>query len=108
MIAALVQGTLAGDPAERSAANGSPFWTANLRVPAGAESMFLGLATFDAIAGARLMKLSKGSALAATGVFEQTAWQDKEGNERAGWRLTASEILSVNQARKRRTEEPAA
>lgn len=37
---------------------------------------------------------------------ERTTWTAKDGSERSGWRLTAAEILSVHQARKRRETEP--
>lgn len=101
MIGALLQGDLASDPVERVASNGKPYWTANARIPAGGDSIFVGISTFDAMAGERMMKLAKGSPFAAVGAMEATAWQSKDGEERKGWRLTATEILSVYQARKR-------
>lgn len=102
MIAALVNGTLAADPVPRTTANGTPFWTATLRIPAGEDSLFVGVATFSETAGERLMRLAKGAALAAAGTLEQTTWTDKAGAERTGWRMTAAEILTVYQARKKR------
>lgn len=102
MIGALIQGDLSADPVERVASNGKLFWTVAVRVPAGAEVLFVGLTTFSETAGARLMKLSKGAAVAAAGTLESSAWTDRDGNERKGWRLTATEVLSVYQARKRR------
>jgi single-stranded DNA-binding protein len=102
MIGALIQGALVGDPTERITANGKPFWTATMRVAAGSDSLFVGLATFDTKAGERLMRLTKGAALAAAGTLEPHSWTDREGKERSGWRLTATEVLSVHQARKRR------
>lgn len=109
MIGALIQGALASDPVARRTSGGSTFWTANLRVPAGAEALFVGLATFDETAGARLMQLAKGSGIAATGTLESNTWTARDGSERRGWRLTANEILSVYQARKlsRRGDEGA-
>jgi single-stranded DNA-binding protein len=101
MIAALVQGTLAADPVERATSAGKPYWTANVRVPAGGDALFIGLATFEPVAGERLMRLAKGAAVAATGALEQSSWRGKDGEERTGWRLTAHEVLSVHQARKR-------
>lgn len=102
MIAAMIQGELSADPMERIASNGKPFWTVTVRVAAGAEVLFVGLTTFSETAGARLIKLSKGAAIAATGPLESSVWTDREGNERKNWRLTAIEVLSVYQARKRR------
>ncbi len=104
MIAALVQGTLAADPTERTTREGKPFVTANLRVPAGAEVLFIGIATFDRTAGERLAKLRKGATVAAAGTLEATEWA-KDGETRKGWRLTATEILTVYAARKRRDTE---
>jgi single-stranded DNA-binding protein len=90
------------DPVARTAANGKPFWTASVRVPAGSEALFVGLTTFSETAGERLMRLHKGSAVAAAGTLEPTAWTGKDGEERRGWRLTASEVLTVYEATKRR------
>jgi single-stranded DNA-binding protein len=107
MIGALIQGELIADPQARTASNGKPFWTVTVRVPAGPEALFVGVTTFSESAGERLAKLHKGSALAAAGVLEPTSWTGRDGEERRGWRLTASEVLSVHQARKRREPEGA-
>lgn len=105
MIAALVQGALVGDPQQRTTRTGNPFWTANLRVPAGDDAIFVGLTVFSQTAGARLMALHKGSAIAAAGTLELRQWTTSEGAERSDWRLTADEVLSVYSARKRREVE---
>ena len=102
MISALIKGELASDPTERTTANGARFWTATVRVSAGPETLFVSLATFSESAGERLAVLRKGSALAATGTLEQTAWVGKDGTSRAGWRLTAGEVLTVYSASKKR------
>jgi single-stranded DNA-binding protein len=102
MISALIKGELASDPTERTTANGARFWTANVRVSAGPETLFVSLTTFSESAGERLAVLRKGSALAATGTLEQTAWVGKDGASRGGWRLTAGEILTVYAASKKR------
>ncbi len=102
MIGALIAGELSAEPAERTASNGNPYWTASARVAAGSESVFVSIATFDAKAGERLMALHKGSSLAAVGTLEANNWTDKTGVERKGWRLLVHEILSVYQTRKRR------
>ena len=105
MIGALIQGELAAEPTARTASNGKPYWTVTVRVPAGSEAIFVGVTTFSETAGERLMKLHKGSALAAAGVLEPTSWTGKDGEERRGWRLTASEVLSVHQARRKRDDD---
>lgn len=106
MIEALTTGELISDPQERTARTGKSFWTATLRVPAGNESILIGLTTFSETAGSRLAQMHKGAKIAAVGTLEQYVWTGREGDERKGWRLTAAEILSVHQARKRRQTEP--
>ncbi len=105
MIGAIVQGELIADPVQRTASNGSPFVTATLRVPAGAEALFVGIAAFETEAADRLAKLCKGSTVAAAGTLEANEWMTREGETRKGWRLTAVEVLTAHQARKRRREE---
>lgn len=105
MIAAMVSGTLAGDPLERASAKGTRYATASVRCSVGTESIFIGVAAFDDDVIARLMRLSKGSPITAAGKLELNAWTDREGRERRDWRLTASEILSPYQAKKRRSSE---
>jgi len=102
MIGALLIGELSAEPVERTASNGRPFWTATMRVPTGTEALFVGLSTFSETAGERLMKLHKGSAVAAAGALEPTEWEGKDGETRKGWRLTASEVLTVYESAKRR------
>lgn len=104
MIAALIQGTLVADPVERTSTNGRSFWTVSVRVPAGDDTLFIGLGTFSETAGARLMNLAKGASISAVGSMEQSTWTDRDGNVRTGWRLAATEVLSVHQARKKRRE----
>jgi single-stranded DNA-binding protein len=102
MMGALLTGELSTEPVERTAANGKPYWTATVRVPTGTDALFVGVSTFNATAGERMMKLHKGSALAAVGTMEPTEWARKDGEPRKGWRLTASEVLTVYEATKRR------
>lgn len=102
MIAALMQGTLAADPVERTTREGKPFTTANVRVAAGADALFIGIAAFDRTAAERLAQMRKGGTVAAVGVLEQTAWTAKDGAERTGLRLTASEVLTAYAATKKR------
>jgi len=102
MIAAMIQGQLVAEPVEPTTASGSRFVTATARVAAGVEAMFVGIATFDAAACARLAKLRKGSSVAAAGMLETTAWTATDGTQRTGWRLTANEVLTLGEARRRR------
>lgn len=104
MISALIVGELVTEPISRATSKGAPYVTASMRVPAGIEALFVGVATFDRTAGDRLAKLHKGASLAAAGTLEATEWE-KDGETRRGWRLTATEILTVYAARKRRETE---
>lgn len=105
MIAALIQGTLVRDPVERTTSKGKPYTTVQVRVPAGDEVLFVGVAAFDATGAARLAQMKQGGTVAVAGTLETTTWAGKDGDERKGWRLTATEVLSVYQARKRREVE---
>lgn len=102
MIGANVYGTLTADPIERQTQAGKPFVTATLRVAAGSDALFIGVAAFDPTAAARLMQMRKGGVVAACGVLEQTSWTAKDGESRTGWRLTASEVLTAYAATKKR------
>jgi single-stranded DNA-binding protein len=108
VIAALVQGVLVGDPVRRTSAKAGDFATATLRVAVGSESIFIGVATFSESAAERLLSMAKGAAIAAVGTLELNAWVDRDGQDRRDWRLTATEILTVHQARRRREREEAA
>ncbi len=108
MIEALIQGTLASDPQERQTRDGKPFYTCSLRVSAGeGDALFMSLTSFSQMAGERLVSLQKGANLAAVGRLEQYSFMSKDGSERNGWRLTASEIMSVYKARKRGSSKDA-
>lgn len=104
MIGAIVTGTLVGDPVERQTRDGKPFVTATARVAAGEDAIFVGLAAFNETAAARLLQMRAGGAVSACGVLEQTHWTGKDGAERTGWRLTASEVLTAYAAAKKRRE----
>lgn len=108
VIAALLIGELSSDPIARTSANGNQFATANLRVPAGGSAQFVGLAVFDRTAAEKLMRLRKGDACAATGALTANVWTAKDGTERSGWRITATQILSVYEATKRRKADAGA
>jgi single-stranded DNA-binding protein len=102
MIGAVVTGTLVADPVERTTSKGSRFVTATLRVAAGEDAIFVGLAAFDATAADRLAQMRKGGVCSACGVLEQTSWTTKDGEGRTGWRLTANEVMTAYAATKKR------
>jgi len=102
VIGAVVAGTLVADPVERTTQAGKPFTTATLRVPAGEDAVFVGVAAFEPAAAARLIQMKKGGTVAACGVLEVNNWTTQAGEARTGWRLTASEVLTAYAATKKR------
>jgi len=104
MIGGLISGVLTADPVERQTQAGKPFTTATLRVPAGEDALFIGVAAFEPTAAARLARMKKGGSVAACGVLEQTSWTTQAGETRTGWRLTASEVLTAYGATKKRRQ----
>lgn len=104
MISALISGTLVADPVERTTREGKTFVTATARVAAGEDAIFVGIAAFERTAAERLAQMRKGGDVAACGVLEQNTWTAKDGTERTGWRLTASEVLTAYAATKKRRQ----
>jgi single-stranded DNA-binding protein len=102
MISALAQGELIADPKQRLTASGKAFATGTVRVGAGPESVLIGIAAFSETAAASLGRLKSGDTLAASGVLELNIWQDREGKERRDWRVTATQIMTLYEATKRR------
>ncbi|MFT3804961.1 MAG: single-stranded DNA-binding protein [Burkholderiaceae bacterium] len=100
----MILGELIADPVQRTSSAGRIFATATVRTGAGGESILVGVSTFSESAAAKLLELRKGDSLAATGPFESNRWTDRDGNERQGWRLTASQILTTYEAGKRRNK----
>ncbi|MCC7414278.1 MAG: single-stranded DNA-binding protein [Gammaproteobacteria bacterium] len=102
MIGAVVSGTLVGDPVERTTRTGARYVTVTVRVPAGDDAQLIGVAAFDQRAAERLMQMRAGGAVSACGVMEPTRWTGRDGAERTGWRMTASEIMTAYGAGQRR------
>ena len=91
MMRALVTGFGVSDPVKRTTKTGGDFVTASMRDGAHLVS----LTAFHEELVERLMRLHRGDSLAAAGAFEPTAWTDKTGAERHGFRLTVSSILTL-------------
>jgi len=103
----LAQGSLTGDPQERTSATGKPLVTCLLRVPIdGEESMLASLISLDATACKVLMRLHKGDPVSVAGQGKLTQWTGRDGVEKRGISVTMESMLSVYQARRRRKEAP--
>ena len=107
MIEACIRGELAADPAHRSSSDSRPFVNVTLRVLAGAETLLVSVAIFDAADRERVATLRKGARIVASGPLEVVAWTGRDGEERRGWRLTAREVITVNAGQRGRPAAPA-
>lgn len=103
MISVLIEGKLHSDPVRRTSKNGSAFITARMLANGDdGETVWCSLIAFDAGAVEALGKLAAGDSLAAAGFASLSLWQSKDGEHRAGLKITANRILSVYSAGKRR------
>jgi single-stranded DNA-binding protein len=99
VIEARIRGELAADPVHRATREGNPYVTAALRVPAGAESMLVTVAVFDAAGSEQVATLRKGMWIDAIGTLEVVAWTGRDGERRCGWRLSARDVSTVHRTR---------
>ena len=102
MLDVLVSGKLFRDPQVRMGQSGKPFTTALIRVPVenGEESMLVSTIAFGEV-GEKLGQLKSGDAVSLAGSAKLSSWE-KDGELKHGLSVTASAILSVHDARKRR------
>jgi single-stranded DNA-binding protein len=110
MIDALLAGKLYGQPAQRTAKNGSAFAVCKVRVAtAGADCIFVSVIAFKATAIAALMALQDGDSCALSGELTPKVWTDKEGVAKPALDLVAHTVLTAfHVARKRKAvTEPA-
>ena len=109
MFSVLLSGSLVRDPQQRTSANGRPFVTALVRVPAeDADAMLVSAVAFSDSAIQALSALTKGDALAIAGRAKLREWQDAEGRH-TGLSVVADQVLSAyavdKKRRKARAEE---
>lgn len=103
MIEALVAGKLVGKPEARTAKSGRTFVQARLRVPAGGEEViFARLTAFSDTAGAALLALDDGDAVAVAGSVKLGAWVDRDGNAKPNVNMVVSQVLTVYHLKRRR------
>jgi single-stranded DNA-binding protein len=86
---ALVAGTLAADPQQRTGASGKPFTTATLRD----DEVLTSIIAFGALAE-ELLAFRKGDGVAIGGRGKLNAWVDRDGVEKHGLSITVSTIAA--------------
>ncbi len=102
-IEALILGKLHQRPEQRSSKSGRPFVTAKVRAAmAEGESVFVNVIAFSESAGAALLALEVGDAVALAGTLKPGAWVDRDGNARPSVDMVASKVLTVYGLRKKR------
>ena len=105
MIEARIQGVLAADPVHRATREGNLYVTAALRVPAGAESMLVTVAVFDAGSAEQVAMLRKGTWIEAVGTLAVVTWTGRDGEQRRGWRLVARKVATEHGVRPHRVAD---
>jgi single-stranded DNA-binding protein len=102
-IEALILGKLHQRAEQRTAKTGRSFVTAKVRAAAGeGEALFVNVIAFSESAGAALLALDAGDAVALTGTLKPAAWVDREGNARPSLDLVAAQVLTVYGLKKKR------
>lgn len=106
----LTIGTLHTKPERRiGGTSGKPYVIGQLRTSAGeGASVFIRLVTFSETAGAALLALDAGDAVALAGELKLTAWVDREGNARPSADLVVAQVLTTYAAKKKRAAVAAA
>lgn len=102
MLSVLLEGTLTAAPVSRTSAKGNPFTTAQLRCAGeDGETVWCSVIAFHATAAEALAALSSGDAVAIAGHAAISRWE-REGEHRAGLKVTATRVLTVYDAGQRR------
>jgi single-stranded DNA-binding protein len=107
VLSVLVEGSLIAAPVSRTSGKGSTFVTAQMRCAAdGGESILVSVIAFGADVADALVSLGKGDALAVAGRASLSRWE-KDGQAHVGLKVTATRVLSVYSAGKRRAQATA-
>ncbi|MEY4427990.1 MAG: hypothetical protein RLZZ182_679 [Pseudomonadota bacterium] len=109
-IEALILGKLHEPAKARTSGNtGRQFVTAKVRAATSeAEGVFVNVLAFSESAGAALLALEAGDAVALAGTLKPTAWTDRDGNARPSADLVAAQVMTVYGLTKRRAAVRAA
>lgn len=105
MIEGLVAGKLVGVAETRQGKNGSSFALAKVKATAGdGESLIVNVIAFATEAGAALMALDDGDAVALSGALTPKVWTDKQGNTRPALDMIATQVLTPYHVNRKRME----
>ena len=103
MIEALILAKLHNKLEQRTGKTGRPFVTAKARAAvADGEAVFVSVVAFSESAGAALLALDAGDAVALAGTLKPGAWIDRDGNARSTLDLVAAQVLTVYALAKKR------
>lgn len=102
MLSVLLEGTLSATPSVRTSTRGTTYTTAQMRVAGeDGETVWCSIIAFHREAAEGLAALSSGDAVAVAGHAVISRWE-KDGEHRAGLKVTATRVLTVYQAGQRR------
>jgi single-stranded DNA-binding protein len=93
---ALVSGTLATDPQQRTGSTGKPFTTATVRVGDGDDGFTASCIAFGD-AASRLLEFSKGEPIAVSGRAKLSAWVGRDGEQRRGLAITIAAGIGLDE-----------
>jgi single-stranded DNA-binding protein len=97
-IEALILAKLHSKPEQRTGKTGRPFVTAKARAAVADGDAV----AFSETAGAALVALDPGDAVALAGTLKAGAWTDRDGNARPSLDLVAAQVLTVYGLAKKR------
>lgn len=105
MLDALVGGTLYGAPQRRPGKAETTFVTAKVRATAGdnESSVLVNVIVFDEAAGALLLALGDGDAVALAGNITPKVWTDKQGMARPAIDMVVQQVMTPYQVQQRQT-----
>jgi single-stranded DNA-binding protein len=106
-IHALVTGTVSTAPTRRTTSKGNAWATFSIRVQAGEGSTFVNVAVFDSQLVDQVLEFTEGAAVSVTGKLELRTWQGRDGQERTGLSITASQLMVLVAESRKRTRKPA-
>ena len=91
------------DPIRRTSAKGQAYITAQMRAAGdNGGTVWCSLIAFDAGAVDALAKLTAGDTVAIAGHASLSTWTAKDGEHKAGLKVTVNKVMSVYEAGKRR------